>query len=302
MADCWEKMGLKKGPWTPDEDQKLLAYIEEHGLGNWRTLPEKAGLQRCGKSCRLRWINYLRPDLKRGKFSLQEEQTIIQLHAFLGNRWSTIAAHLPNRTDNEIKNYWNTHIKKRFTKMGIDPTTHKPKSNHVVSPTGRTTLNHMTQWESARLEAEARLVKDSKKLPSSSSRPSPYQKSCNKGSKSQCLDVVKAWQSVVAGMFATSTNNSNRIIFGPDQSSGNYELDSIISIGGNVEDELMVGNDRSKCQVPELNERFDNYMSLHDTTHLWAATIAENDVVEGFPDFLVHNFDYQIDNEESITI
>nr|KJB80242.1 hypothetical protein B456_013G088400 [Gossypium raimondii] len=302
MADCREKMGLKKGPWTPDEDQKLLAYIEEHGLGNWRTFPEKAGLQRCGKSCRLRWINYLRPDLKRGKFSLQEEQTIIQLHAFLGNRWSTIAAHLPNRTDNEIKNYWNTHVKKRFTKMGIDPTTHKPKSNHVVSPTGRTTLNHMAQWESARLEAEARLVKDSKNLPSSSSRPSPYQKSCNKGSKSQCLDVVKAWQSVVAGMFATSTNNSNRIIFGPDQSSGNYELDSIIPIGGNVEDELMVGNDRSKCQVPELNERFDNYMSLHDTTHLWAAPIAENDVVEGFPDFLVHDFDYQIDNEESITV
>ncbi|TYG36792.1 hypothetical protein ES288_D13G091900v1 [Gossypium darwinii] len=285
MADCREKMGLKKGPWTPDEDQKLLAYIEEHGLGNWRTLPEKAAnthslytfcwLQRCGKSCRLRWINYLRPDLKRGKFSLQEEQTIIQLHAFLGNRWSTIAAHLPNRTDNEIKNYWNTHVKKRFTKMGIDPTTHKPKSNHVVSPTGRTTLNHMAQWESARLEVVT---------------------------KAQSVDVVKAWQSVVAGMFATSTNNSNRIIFGPDQSSGNYELDSIIPIGGNVEDELMVGNDRSKCQVPELNERFDNYMSLHDTTHLWAAPIAENDVVEGFPDFLVHDFDYQIDNEESITV
>ncbi|KAL7240798.1 hypothetical protein ACSBR2_006447 [Camellia fascicularis] len=82
---------VKKGPWTPEEDQKLLAFIEEYGHGSWRALPQKqretyAGLQRCGKSCRLRWTNYLRPDIKRGKFSLQEEQTIIQLHALLGNR------------------------------------------------------------------------------------------------------------------------------------------------------------------------------------------------------------------------
>ncbi|KAI5009771.1 hypothetical protein ZWY2020_011908 [Hordeum vulgare] len=104
---------------------KLLAHIEEHGHGSWRALPSKAGLQRCGKSCRLRWTNYLRPDIKRGKFSLQEEQTIIQLHALLGNRWSAIATHLSRRTDNEIKNYWNTHLKKRLAKMGIDPVTHK---------------------------------------------------------------------------------------------------------------------------------------------------------------------------------
>ncbi|RVW30474.1 Transcription factor MYB16 [Vitis vinifera] len=120
-SPCCDKVGLKKGPWTPEEDQKLLAYIEEHGHGSWRALPSKAGLQRCGKSCRLRWTNYLRPDIKRGKFSLQEEQTIIQLHALLGNRWSAIATHLPKRTDNEIKNYWNTHLKKRLAKMGIDP-------------------------------------------------------------------------------------------------------------------------------------------------------------------------------------
>ncbi|BBH00293.1 myb domain protein 16 [Prunus dulcis] len=121
VSPCCDKVGLKKGPWTPEEDQKLLAYIEEHGHGSWRALPTKAGLQRCGKSCRLRWTNYLRPDIKRGKFSLQEEQTIIQLHALLGNRWSAIATHLPKRTDNEIKNYWNTHLKKRLAKMGIDP-------------------------------------------------------------------------------------------------------------------------------------------------------------------------------------
>uniref|UniRef100_R7W1J8 Transcription factor MYB39 n=1 Tax=Aegilops tauschii TaxID=37682 RepID=R7W1J8_AEGTA len=122
-SPCCEKEGLKKGPWTPEEDQKLLSYIEQQGHGCWRSLPAKAGLQRCGKSCRLRWTNYLRPDIKRGKFSLQEEQTIIQLHALLGNRWSAIATHLPKRTDNEIKNYWNTHLKKRLAKMGIDPRT-----------------------------------------------------------------------------------------------------------------------------------------------------------------------------------
>ncbi|KAI4333746.1 hypothetical protein L6164_018516 [Bauhinia variegata] len=118
--------GLKKGPWTPEEDEKLMDYIQKHGPGKWRILPKNAGLRRCGKSCRLRWTNYLRPDIKRGRFSFEEEEAIIQLHSVLGNKWSTIAASLPGRTDNEIKNYWNTHIKKRLLKMGIDPVTHTP--------------------------------------------------------------------------------------------------------------------------------------------------------------------------------
>ncbi|KAL2932156.1 hypothetical protein RDABS01_037566 [Bienertia sinuspersici] len=123
-APCCDKDGLKKGPWLPEEDQKLIDYIEKHGPGNWRTLPKKAGLERCGKSCRLRWTNYLRPDIKRGRFSFEEEEAIIQLHSVLGNKWSAIAAKLPGRTDNEIKNYWNTHIRKRLLRMGIDPVTH----------------------------------------------------------------------------------------------------------------------------------------------------------------------------------
>ncbi|GAV67420.1 Myb_DNA-binding domain-containing protein [Cephalotus follicularis] len=126
-APCCEKNGLKKGPWTSEEDQKLIDYIQKHGYGNWRTLPKNAGLQRCGKSCRLRWTNYLRPDIKRGRFSFEEEETIIQLHSLLGNKWSAIAARLPGRTDNEIKNYWNTHIRKRLLRMGIDPVTHSPR-------------------------------------------------------------------------------------------------------------------------------------------------------------------------------
>ncbi|CAA7049147.1 unnamed protein product [Microthlaspi erraticum] len=124
-----EETEVKKGPWTPEEDEKLVGYIQTHGPGKWRTLPKNAGLQRCGKSCRLRWTNYLRPDIKRGEFSLQEEETIIQLHRLLGNKWSAIAIHLPGRTDNEIKNYWNTHIKKKLLRMGIDPVTHCPRIN-----------------------------------------------------------------------------------------------------------------------------------------------------------------------------
>ncbi|MCE3052014.1 hypothetical protein HAX54_051413 [Datura stramonium] len=126
-SPCCDKNGLKKGPWTPEEDHKLIQYIQLHGPGNWRTLPKNAGLQRCGKSCRLRWTNYLRPDIKRGRFSFDEEETIIQLHSVLGNKWSAIAARLPGRTDNEIKNYWNTHIRKRLLRNGIDPVTHSPR-------------------------------------------------------------------------------------------------------------------------------------------------------------------------------
>ncbi|XWS54261.1 hypothetical protein CRYUN_Cryun10bG0075600 [Craigia yunnanensis] len=124
---CCDKNGLKKGPWTTEEDQKLSNYIQIHSPGNWRALPKNAGLQRCGKSCRLRWTNYLRPDIKRGRFSFEEEETIIQLHSILGNKWSAIAARLPGRTDNEVKNYWNTHIRKRLLRNGIDPVTHAPR-------------------------------------------------------------------------------------------------------------------------------------------------------------------------------
>lgn len=114
-APCCEKMGLKKGPWTSEEDRILINYIHLYGHTNWRALPKLAGLLRCGKSCRLRWTNYLRPDIKRGNFTPEEEDNIIQLHQLLGNRWSAIAARLPGRTDNEIKNVWHTHLKKRVT-------------------------------------------------------------------------------------------------------------------------------------------------------------------------------------------
>uniref|UniRef100_J3N6H2 Uncharacterized protein n=1 Tax=Oryza brachyantha TaxID=4533 RepID=J3N6H2_ORYBR len=125
-SPCCEKAHTNKGAWTKEEDQRLIAYIKANGEGCWRSLPKAAGLLRCGKSCRLRWINYLRPDLKRGNFTEEEDELIIKLHELLGNKWSLIAGRLPGRTDNEIKNYWNTHIKRKLLARGVDPQTHRP--------------------------------------------------------------------------------------------------------------------------------------------------------------------------------
>eukprot|EP01018_Ginkgo_biloba_P030527 Gb_02423 [translate_table: standard] len=142
-APCCDKMGLKKGPWTPEEDQKLVAYIHKYGHGNWRALPKQAGLLRCGKSCRLRWTNYLRPDIKRGNFSPEEEQAIIELHQILGNKWSTIASRLPGRTDNEIKNVWNTHLKKRVLQKGVGHVAHAPQSSSSSTCSGVSGLHNL---------------------------------------------------------------------------------------------------------------------------------------------------------------
>ncbi|KAK4492317.1 hypothetical protein RD792_003120 [Penstemon davidsonii] len=104
---------LKKGPWTAAEDAILVEYVTKHGEGNWNSVMKHSGLSRCGKSCRLRWSNHLRPDLKKGAFTQEEERRIIELHAKMGNKWARMATELPGRTDNEIKNYWNTRIKRK---------------------------------------------------------------------------------------------------------------------------------------------------------------------------------------------
>ncbi|KAK3154640.1 hypothetical protein QOZ80_2BG0193250 [Eleusine coracana subsp. coracana] len=115
-----EEGGWRKGPWTAQEDKLLLEYVRQHGEGRWNSVAKLTGLKRSGKSCRLRWVNYLRPDLKRGKITPQEESVILELHALWGNRWSTIARNLPGRTDNEIKNYWRTHFKKGKPSKNIE--------------------------------------------------------------------------------------------------------------------------------------------------------------------------------------
>ncbi|KAF2302889.1 hypothetical protein GH714_010302 [Hevea brasiliensis] len=130
---------------VPEEDEKLVNHITTYGHGSWSSVPKLAGLQRCGKSCRLRWINYLRPDLKRGSFSEQEEQIIIDVHRILGNRWAQIAKHLPGRTDNEVKNFWNSCIKKKLISQGLDPKTHNLIPSHQRANNNKVAAENILQ-------------------------------------------------------------------------------------------------------------------------------------------------------------
>ncbi|XP_031389116.1 transcription factor RAX2-like [Punica granatum] len=132
-APCCDKFNVKRGRWSPEEDAKLKEYIDKYGTGgNWIALPHKAGLKRCGKSCRLRWLNYLRPNIKHGEFSEEEDGIICALYASIRSKWSIIAAQLPGRTDNDIKNYWNTKLKKKLIgTLNIS----RPHEQKMVQPT-----------------------------------------------------------------------------------------------------------------------------------------------------------------------
>ncbi|KAI3989087.1 hypothetical protein MKX01_033123 [Papaver californicum] len=120
-STVFSKRGVKNGAWAEEEDQLLKECIKKYGEGKWRQVPLRAGLNRCRKSCRLRWLNYLHPNIKRGEFKPDEVDLIIMMHKLIGNRWSLIAGRLPRRTANDIKNYFNTHLKKTcFSKYNTE--------------------------------------------------------------------------------------------------------------------------------------------------------------------------------------
>ncbi|KAJ8563212.1 hypothetical protein K7X08_031664 [Anisodus acutangulus] len=159
-----EKIGVKKGPWTPEEDIILVSYIQEHGPGNWRNVLTNTGLLRCSKSCRLRWTNYLRPGIKRGNFTEHEEKMIIHLQALLGNRWAAIASYLPQRTDNDIKNYWNTYLKKKLDNKKVEGhDDHDHENNHQEGKSSSSSSSSQSkiskgQWE-RRLQSDIHTAK-----------------------------------------------------------------------------------------------------------------------------------------------
>ncbi|KAL3751739.1 hypothetical protein ACJRO7_012556 [Eucalyptus globulus] len=132
----------RKGLWTEEEDRLLLDHIRVHGPGRWNCIPKFTGLKRHGKSCRLRWLNYLSPAVKRGKFSEEEDDLIVRLHKLLGNRWSLIAGRVPGRTDNQVKNHWNTHLRKKLGTGNFKRPRSDPKPEYRAQEEQETTNHH----------------------------------------------------------------------------------------------------------------------------------------------------------------
>ncbi|KAI4389337.1 hypothetical protein MLD38_001572 [Melastoma candidum] len=142
------KPELKKGAWTEEEDALLRNCIDRHGEGKWYLVPLRAGLNRCRRSCRLRWLNYLKPNIKRGDFEDDEVDLVIRLHNLLGNRWSLIAGRIPGRTANDVKNYWNTRLARKILLENNKPRRRRTKRTarvEVIKPHPRT-FSRSTSW------------------------------------------------------------------------------------------------------------------------------------------------------------
>ncbi|KAF5479177.1 hypothetical protein F2P56_000024 [Juglans regia] len=262
---CCDKEGVKKGPWTPEEDILLVSYIQEHGPGNWRAVPTNTGLLRCSKSCRLRWTNYLRPGIKRGNFTDQEEKMIIHLQALLGNRWAAIASYLPQRTDNDIKNYWNTHLKKKLKKLQTGPEEHDTRDGFSASqPMSR------GQWE-RRLQTDIHMAKQALRDALSQEKQS-YLSELK--SSNGCSNAIPLAQS--SSTYASSTENIARLLKGwmrnpqnPSQTNSEMTQNSLNSMSGtdSVSSEGTPNKANDKDLIP--SEAFDSLFGFEsfDPSH-----------------------------------
>ncbi|GAA0157237.1 DNA-binding transcription factor [Lithospermum erythrorhizon] len=270
-APCCEKVGLKRGRWTTEEDEILTKYIQLHGEGSWRSLPKNAGLLRCGKSCRLRWINYLRSDLKRGNFTAEEENLIIKLHATMGNRWSLIAGNLPGRTDNEIKNYWNSHLSRKidtFIRRRLaDPNNTMIASLAVMESVnkndgvpkkrrgGRTSRSAMKKTK----EYRASNIVGVTKLPSNP-LPSEAPKDAHNTTSSQVAIMpptpkVDKENSILSSAISWSEENLESFF------TESYSIDDVLQlddIRGDADDKLVASNETCLAESREMLDNSNN--------------------------------------------
>ncbi|KAK4773350.1 hypothetical protein SAY87_028369 [Trapa incisa] len=207
-----ENWVVKKGPWTPEEDIALVSYVQQHGPGNWRFVPAKTGLLRCSKSCRLRWTNYLRPGIKRGNFTDQEEKMIIHLQALLGNRWAAIASYLPERTDNDIKNYWNTHLRKKIRKLEAGPYGNYSGEWPERTSTSRSNMSR-GQWE-RRLQTDIGMAKQALSDALSVDHPNPMGVPNNRNAFTDIHKPLQHQPSSAANCYASSAHNISRLLEG----------------------------------------------------------------------------------------
>ncbi|CAN1157884.1 Transcription factor MYB63 [Linum perenne] len=269
-APCCDKTKVKRGPWSPAEDLRLMSFIQKYGHENWRALPKQAGLLRCGKSCRLRWINYLRPDVKRGNFTPEEEDTIIRLHQEFGNKWSKIASRLPGRTDNEIKNVWNTHLKKRLSSNNDE----LANQSSPTSSSSSSSISSVTTSSGKRKESETAADQQRKKQShpvSKKQRTLPIEEydeeeedevvdegEIQDGTVDEFIDIhqIKSIEEA-----KEISNSSITIGAGKAEEVEEEQIDSLFELGesvGNVFDVLEEVNDPNPLMIDELDFRISS--------------------------------------------
>nr|XP_043632525.1 transcription factor MYB60-like [Erigeron canadensis] len=253
---CCDKVGIKKGPWTPEEDIILVTYIQDHGPGNWRSVPTNTGLLRCSKSCRLRWTNYLRPGIKRGNFTPHEEGMIIHLQALLGNKWAAIASYLPQRTDNDIKNYWNTHLKKKIKKL--------QSAFNSPMPPSESTLAAISKMHQATGKSHQNMTNNNK------TTTPPHCSNIYASSTQNISRLLEGWMR--SSSTSSSTINSHKkladqetgrkegLINSPDVESVDFEFGSVLSFDNGCWDKMMIsgtnyGSDDHEKAACILHER-----------------------------------------------
>ncbi|KAH9677891.1 transcription factor MYB17 [Citrus sinensis] len=286
---------MKRGVWSPEEDAKLIQYIKEHGHGTWRHLPKQAGILRSGKSCRLRWMNYLRPDIKRGPFAPEEVATIIQLHGLFGNKWAAIASHLPGRTDNDIKNLWNTRLKKHLQSMNHNLLTYQSPSSSGPSTVKSDfpSTRQMVKCASARVEAEAGLPIESSSMVEAEA-PLSIQSSSLLNSplvdKPYSDIYLGLWNSIVGGSFRKTARKSGGL---SENAISQTSLQMKLEPGSIVEDQAKAN--RTSASSDTAPEQDDSYKPKVDMMAV-SDSIGSNEFTDSSDTALKLLLDFPDDN------